>query len=330
MNFFGEDHGRPGALWRLLIQFVLFQVLAVFLTTPLALAWSLFTPGGTALGGVEISGGRQAGFLIGVVASMAAALFSVWLAGRLDRRPFRDFGFHLDGGWWLNFLFGLILGSALMTGIFFIELAFDWVTVTGSFRPTPGAPFATSIILPLIAFLFVGIYEELVFRGYQLRNMAEGFNHPALGPRVAVLTAWAFSSVLFGVLHALSPNAGVVSTVNITLAGLMLGTGYVLTGELAVPIGLHVSWNFFEGNVFGFPVSGKRPLDATFISTKQAGPEIWTGGVFGPEGGLLVTFAAIAGILLTVLWVRLRSGRISVHTPLAEYPKRGSATVQEK
>ena len=115
----------------------------------------------------------------------------------------------------------------------------------------------------------MGVYEELVFRGYQLRNMAEGLNQPGLSPRAAVLAAWVLSSLLFGVLHALNPNAGVMSTVNIVLAGLMLGAGYLLTGELAVPIGLHVAWNFFQGNVFGFPVSGLTPIGATFISTQQ-------------------------------------------------------------
>ncbi len=248
----------------------------------------------------------------------------MWAAGRfLDRRPFKDFGFHLDGGWWLDLLFGMLLGAALMTAVFLTQLALGWVTVTGSFRSlVPGAPFAPTILLPLAAFLGVGIYEELSSRGYQLRNMAEGLNYPALGPRGAVLAAWALSSVLFGVLHALNPNAGPLSVVNITLAGLMLGTAYVLTGELALPIGLHITWNFFQGNVFGLPVSGLQPLGATFISTEPTGPEIWTGGAFGPEGGLVATVATLAGILLTALWVRLRRGRVSIHTPLAEYPRK--------
>lgn len=292
---------------------------------PLSLAWSLASPSGTVLGGASETGGLPALFLIGIGASLPAAVLSVWLAGRLDRRSFKDFGFHLDGGWWLDLLFGLLLGAMLMTAVFLTQLVLGWVTVTGSFRSlVPGVPFAPLILLPFAAFLCVGIYEELFSRGYQLRNMAEGLDYPTLGPRGAVLAAWALSSLLFGVLHSLNPNASVQSTVNITLAGLMLGTAYVLTGELATPIGLHIAWNFFQGNVFGFPVSGLNSLGATFISTKQAGPQLWTGGAFGPEGGLLVTFATLAGILFTVLWVRLRRGRASIHTPLAEYPKQAS------
>lgn len=261
---------------------------------------------------------------------MVAALLSVWLVGRfMDRRLLRDFGFHLDARWWLDLLFGLLLGATLMTAIFVVELAFGWVTVAGSFRPVSDIPFVPAILLPFVVFVFVGFYEELIYRGYQLRNIAEGLNYTAFGPRGAVLAAWVFSSVLFGALHTLNPNADILSTVNITLAGLMLGAGYALTGELAVPVGLHFAWNFFEGNVYGFPVSGLNPIGATFISTKQAGPAAWTGGAFGPEGGLLVTFATLTGIMLIALWIRLRRGRASIHTPLAEYPGQISTSKEE-
>jgi membrane protease YdiL (CAAX protease family) len=324
LNLFFErtpeaTRGRPRALWRLISQFLLFQVATVFFAAPLALAWSLF--GSVDLGNLSTGTGGSTLFLVGILASSPAALLSVWLVGRfMDRRSFRDFGFHFDGGWWLDLLFGLVLGAILMTGVFLIETTLGWVTVTDSFRSSmPGVPFAFTVALPLGAFLLVGVYEELLSRGYQLRNLAEGLNYPWLGPKRAVLAAWGISSALFGVLHALNPNASLVSIANITLAGLMLGTAYVLTGELAVPIGLHIAWNFFQGSVFGFPVSGLGPIGASFLSTEQAGPEIWTGGVFGPEGGLLVTFATLTGIVLTVLWVRLRQGRATIHETLADY-----------
>jgi uncharacterized protein len=258
--------------------------------------------------------------LVGSVGGLAGTVLSVWLAMRfLDRRPFGDLGFRLDRGWWLDLLFGLALGTLLMTTIFLVESRLGWISVAGTFETTgTGAPFALSILLPVTVSVCAGFSEETLYRGYQLRNAAEGLNHPAFGPRGAILVAWASSSVFFGVLHAGNPNATALSTFNITLAGLMLGFGYVLSGQLAIPIGLHVTWNFFQGAVYGLPVSGFETFGASFLSTEQAGPELWTGGSFGPEGGLISPAAMLLGVLLTALWVRLRTGRISLHTPIAE------------
>jgi uncharacterized protein len=154
--------------------------------------------------------------------------------------------------------------------------------------------------------------------------MAEGFNSPTLGPKRAIILAWVLSSALFGLLHFANPNASLISTLSITFAGLLLGTGYVLTGRLAIPIGLHITWNFFQGNVFGFPVSGLEPLGATFVSIEQGGPSLFTGGAFGPEAGLLDPIATIVGSLLIWLWVRSRSGSGSLELSIAE-PPRGRA-----
>ena len=323
--FFDESTGRLRALWRLLLQYLTYRILVPLLVNLLAVAWLLTGSGQRASGGLDASAlaGAPAIPLIGSVAGLIGALLSVWLAGRfLDRRPFADFGFHLNGGWWLDLFFGMALGALLMTVVFLAELGLGWVTVTGAFESlVPGMPFWLAILIPAALFLCVGFYEELISRGYQLRNAAEGLNLPGLGARNAVLLAWLLSSAFFGYLHATNPNATLLSTVNVALAGLMLGCGYVLTGELAIPIGLHITWNFFQGVVYGFPVSGLRVGGATFLSLDQGGPDLWTGGPFGPEGGLFGPAAMISGVFLTILWVRLRRGRVGVHIPIAEGPK---------
>jgi uncharacterized protein len=331
--FFDESTGRLRAPWRLLAQYLTYKILVPLFANLLAVAWLMSgsrRKSGSS-GGLDASvlSGSPALPLIGGVAGLVGVLLSVWLAGRLlDRRPFADFGFRLDGGWWLDLLFGMALGALLMTAVFLVELGLGWVTITGALETfMPGAPFWLAMLVPATVFLCVGIYEELLSRGYQLRNVAEGLNFPGVGPRNAVLLAWALSSAFFGYLHATNPNATPLSTFHVALAGLMLGFGYVLTGELAIPIGLHVAWNFFQGAVFGFPVSGLRIGGASFLTLDQGGPDLWTGGPFGPEGGLLGPAAMAAGILLTALWVRLRRGEVAVHTPIAEGPKpaRGSS-----
>jgi membrane protease YdiL (CAAX protease family) len=325
--FLDRSTGRLRALWRLGIQYWAYWVLVQLAFNLLMVALLLAIWGGRAP-----SGGLDAPVssdyypvvpLVSGVAGLVVAILTVWLSGRfLDRRPFSEFGFRLGAGWWLDLFFGLVLGALLMTVVFLVELGLGWVKVTGAFEVPGGAPFVISILFPAATFVCVGLSEEMVSRGYQLKNAAEGLNYPALGPSGAILLAWISSSVFFGVLHADNPNATPISTLNIVLAGLMLGFGYVLSGELAIPIGLHITWNFFQGAVYGFPVSGFGAFGPTLLTTEQGGPDLWTGGSFGPEGGLLVPGIMLLGMSLVALWTHLRTGKVSLHTPIAENPYR--------
>lgn len=321
--FRNEREERLRAFWRLLFQYGAFRYTAVLLNVLVLVSFAV-------LSGRDLTQGTIPPLLalLGHVASLVAAVLSVWFARRFfDRRPLSDLGLRLrEHAWWLDFAFGLFLGALLMSGIFFIELSAGWISVTDTFASVGDAPFALAILPPLAAFVCVGFYEELIFRGYELRNAAEGLNYPGLGPRRAILLAWALSSLLFGFLHLENPNATLLSTANIAFAGLMLGSGYVLTGRLGLPVGLHIAWNFFQGNIFGFPVSGTRISETTFVEVKQGGPTLLTGGAFGPEGGLLVLAAFFLGSLLIVLWVRLRSGRATLETVIAEPPVRKPGT----
>jgi hypothetical protein len=317
INIFWNPHEqRLRALWRLLVLIFVFIVVSI----AIGLASGLLFLGWAALGQDVLTIQNT----IGALVMLAATCISMWLVGRfIDRRPFRDFGFHLNTHWWADLGFGLALGALLMLGIFLVELAAGWVSVTGTLQTaSPDQPFLLMILVPLVTFLGVGIYEEMLLRGYMLRNIAEGLHLPAIGARNAIIIAWVLSSIIFGVLHMFNPNATIISTINLMLAGVFLGLAYVLTGELAIPIGLHITWNFFQGNVFGFPVSGGEFSQATFIAIEQGGPDVWTGGAFGPEAGLMGIVAMLVGSGLIVLWVRWRRGSVGLHLPLAQAPAR--------
>jgi membrane protease YdiL (CAAX protease family) len=267
---------------------------------------------------------------VAILLRLLVVLLVTWLAAWLiDRRTVREYGLWFDRSWWLDFGFGLALGALLMAFIFVVEWLAGWVVVVAVMEVSlPGVTFWTAILGALLLFIVVGITEELLARGYHLRNLAEGLNFRGVGARGALFSAWLLSSSFFGLLHVFNPNATWYSTVALMAAGLFLGIGFVLTGSLAIPIGLHITWNFFQGNVFGFPVSGNTFESATLISIQQEGPPLWTGGAFGPEAGLLGMIAIGLGSILTLIWVRWRYGHVQLSRTLAEYRRYDVAAVQ--
>ena len=254
---------------------------------------------------------------------LLAVLFAAVLAATwIDRRPLADWGFHFSRRWFVDLLFGMALGAGLMGAIFAVQWALGWVTITGFWSAPAATPFLIAILAPLVLAIVVSVAEELLSRGNQLLNLAEGFRFLRL--RSAVLLAWLISSIIFGALHVSNPNSSWLSTGYLVFYGAFLGAGYVLTGELALPIGLHFTWNFVQGSILGFPVSGRPLYMVSVIDTQQAGPDLWTGGAFGPEAGLLGLIAGLIGIALIILWVRLQTGVISFHHLAANMgPKKG-------
>jgi hypothetical protein len=328
--FWNRDQRRLRAAWRLLIQGLTWLGVQIVLQVPVGIAFGLAllgsgqaTPEQLMDPAFVMDRFTNSPLLAGVlqITMFVTVLATVWLAGRfLDRRRFADFGFRFNRAWRLDFGFGLLLGALLMGLIFGVELAAGWVRVSGTFVAPAGVPFAAAIFAPLGMFILVGIHEEMWFRGYHLTNLAEGLN--GIGPRGAILIAALLSSMVFGLLHASNPNATVASTLNIMLAGLFLALGYILTGELAISIGLHISWNFFQGNVFDFPVSGAGANVVTLIGVEQGGPARWTGGAFGPEAGLLGIIAMLTGSALILLWVRWQRGSLALHEAIAAAPEK--------
>ncbi len=248
---------------------------------------------------------------LNVVRLVIILLMAWWTARIIDRRPLADYGFHFSATWWLDFGFGVLLGTALMALVFLTAWLAGWVVVVETWRrDPPEMAFALAFLAPLVLYLVVAIAEELLTRGNQIVNLTEGFSPQ--GYVSAVLAAWIISSIIFGLLHIFNPHATWVSITNLTLMGFMFGLGFVLTGELALPIGLHLTWNLVQGNFYGFPVSGKMQYGTTLVAIQDRGPLVWTGGAFGPEAGLLGILATAAGMIAIIAWVKWRYGDLSL------------------
>ncbi|MHA4810568.1 lysostaphin resistance A-like protein [Flavitalea flava] len=136
--------------------------------------------------------------------------------------------------------------------------------------------------------LLIAIAEELVFRGYILQNLMGSFENKYI--------ALAISSVLFACFHLTNPGINTLAFANIFLAGALLGINYIYTKNLWYSFFLHLCWNFFQGPVMGFRVSGLNLPSLLLMETK--GDLLVTGGEFGLEGSILNTALSITAILI--------------------------------
>lgn len=226
--------------------------------------------------------------VITVFPQFVGVIASVWIAARLlDKRSFSDYGLHFNRRWWKEFLIGSAIAAIGIGIVFLIEWWSGWITITGyGWDIETGTSFGLGFVSFFLAMLMVGFHEELFSRGYQILNITEGFRYPAIGQRGAITIAVLLTSSIFGFMHFFNPNASAISTFNIILAGAVLAVPFVLTGSLALSAGLHFSWNFVMAGLLGFPVSGMN-IQFSVLQIQQGGTELWTGGAFGPEAGLL-------------------------------------------
>jgi membrane protease YdiL (CAAX protease family)/ADP-ribose pyrophosphatase YjhB (NUDIX family) len=216
----------------------------------------------------------------------------------LDRRSFTSLGFQRRRGWLWEIGLGVILGFALMGGIFLVGWAGGWLTVgDGIWRYQALGPALLMLAGYFTLFILAGASEEIMFRGYILQNLREWH-----GTILAVV----ISSILFGLVHVLNPNFNLFAALNIALAGVAFCYAYLITGNLWLPLAFHFSWNFFQGPVFSFPVSGMISGGLLLTQVSQARSAI-TGGAFGPEGGLTGLGAQLVGLLILWLWAKRRT-----------------------
>lgn len=178
---------------------------------------------------------------------------------------------------WIGLITGVFLSCFIATILWLLQLV-QWFTDKVD---------AAGLGIALGLMFIVAIGEELVFRGYLLGNMMQSSSKEA---------ALVFSALVFAILHSLNPNFNLTAFINIFLAGLLLGINYIFTRNLWFGILLHFSWNFFQGSVLGFPVSGLQL--SSLLQQNSSGSILLTGGEFGLEASWLTTFAFTAAIFI--------------------------------
>lgn len=191
-----------------------------------------------------------------------------------------------------NLWFGLFLGALSITVIFIVLLATADVTLLNSLS---NPQFSLFTVTFLILFVLVGVFEEMFFRGYIMSTMETRGNKKWV--------IYVASALIFSAAHLANPNVSIVGLVNIALVGILFAYMFDATKSLWLPIGYHITWNYFQGNIFGFAVSGTTPNGIYGVEVAE-GRDWLTGGAFGLEGGILATALILAGFIATKLYVK--------------------------
>jgi len=130
---------------------------------------------------------------------------------------------------------------------------------------------------------------------------------PTIGGRYHPLAGILISSVIFTAFHSFNPNLSPIAILNLFLFGLFTALYALTEGGLWGVFSLHSVWNWAQGNLFGFEVSGMASPGGTLFNLRETGPDVITGGSFGPEGGLAVTAVLVISCLVVWLMARRRS-----------------------
>lgn len=189
----------------------------------------------------------------------------------------------------LDLSVGLLISGMVMAAVFWTERAVGAIQIMPS--GDSAAPIGALARQSLIAF-----EEEFIMRSLLLSGLIL-----ALRGRAAL--AIGVSAALFGMSHLSNPNASSLAILGNALGGVVYGVAFVRSGGIWLPLGLHLSWNFVQGPILGFTVSGMDHGGFQTITT--TGPDWLTGGAYGPEAGLVGIASRFLVITSVLIWLRV-------------------------
>jgi hypothetical protein len=232
-------------------------------------------------------------------------LLWAWLA-LVEKRPFWTIGLEKAGAL-SRYLRGFLVGLLMFAAAVGLSAAFGFIAVEEGSTQITGFAALAGVLLVLLGWVVQGAAEEAITRGWLL---------PVLGARYRPLWGILISSLIFMIFHGLNPNLSVIALFNLFLFAVFAALYALYEGGLWGVFSIHTAWNWAQGNVFGFEVSGGGVPGGTLFDLMETGPDTITGGPFGPEGGLSVTVVLVAGCV--IVW--LLSKRRPVPASPAEIP----------
>lgn len=243
-----------------------------------------------------------------VLAIEGIQLVSVLLAAWLIIHYWDELSFVDDMGYrWKykgkDLLWGFIVAAAIYAVGFIVSLIAGWISVEGVHFDF------TFLLLQFLLYILVALMEESMMRGFVLGHMLDvGMNK---------FLALLISSFLFACLHLGNPGITNFALLNLTLAGVLLGVVYIYTRNLWFPIFLHLFWNFIQGPILGYEVSGTGGKN-TLLKLGISDNTLMNGGDFGFEGSLPCTILMIVATGLIIYWFETKKTTYEEATVLVD------------
>lgn len=218
----------------------------------------------------------------------------VWLA-LFEKRPLWTIGLEWRGAG-QRYLRGLLVGLLMFIAAIGIPAAFGYITFEKVTSQPQGLAALGGVLLVFLGWTVQGPAEEALSRGWLLPIIGARY-HPVLGVTI--------SSAIFAIFHLFNPNLGPIAILNLLLFGVFAALYALFEGGLWGVFSIHAVWNWAQGNLFGFEVSGGAAPGGALFDLMEVGPDVITGGPFGPEGGLAVTVVLVVSCVI-VWWLSER------------------------
>ena len=231
-----------------------------------------------------------------LVSEILSLFLSIFLMTKISKLKTEQLGFSKDNIV-SSYLKGTLFGVLQIFSVFFIIFGLKAIDVyyVGDIN-------VLLLIKVFIFFVFQGLFEEILFRGYLMP-----FFSKVIGIKFTIILL----SFLFTCIHLFNPNLNIVGLVNVFLAGVTFSLIYYYTGNLWIVGAMHTFWNFILGFIVGSQVSGIATYNSIFFSIPVENKDLISGGIFGFEASIIETILELAISLFVIYLIKKEKNKIN-------------------
>jgi len=223
--------------------------------------------------------------------SIAWLLLYLWVR-LVEWRPFHTIGLGLSRS-------GVSLMVGILLALFMTSVVMVGLMIGGQLQPRVAAPGTTGsialagIMFMLVAFTVQASSEEALYRGFLMNVMSY---------RAGLAVGIGVSTLLFALAHSRNHGFDALAAINLVLFALFVALLSLRTGSIWAACAWHTVWNWSIANLWGLAISGEPPDGGSIMAWESKGLKLWTGGEWGPEGGLATTIVLAIGTLALFFW----------------------------